>query len=411
VIDRISRIESGGGTHFGRALEAAEDLMELETFAIKHVIFLSDGESRPAPLKRIVDRMAGAGITVSTVGCGGGFNEQVLSDIAAWGRGKFQPAINPQEVPQVFTIEAERLIAATGARRREAEPKDPHAPKDPSPSEPEPEPPPQRDPPETELPAAVPFEAGLPAPYLRGVAPHLVPGLLGFHPNDARRGAWVSLQLETGQPVAAHRFVGDGRVIAWSTPVEGPWAGHLVGWEDLHVLLAQMVRFLHPDVDRSRFFVTAENQGRSVTVTLFDRQDRATPEGAVSIAVRDEAGRVPRYDLRPLTDQRWRIDLDATDPAAALIVAARAADEVSPGRAFVTVPPPPEVAESGLDPARLEDWARALGGTYLSALPGTLDVPPRVSEMRVPAVLEILPWLLLLFGVDLLLKRAFPGRR
>ena len=134
IVDRISRVEAAGGTDFGAALSFAQEIFAAESLGIRHVILLSDGYSKPFLAKRLVTAMADAGITVSTVGCGGGFDEATLSDIAYWGKGRFYPAFDANEIPQIFTIEAERVIKSTGARhRRDAEPPPPSEPPPPVP--------------------------------------------------------------------------------------------------------------------------------------------------------------------------------------------------------------------------------------------------------------------------------------
>ncbi|NRA96420.1 MAG: VWA domain-containing protein, partial [Planctomycetes bacterium] len=267
IIDRVSRVKATGGTRFGPALRYALEVFEAQDLAIRHVILLSDGESRPFRAKPLVSEMAEKGITVSTVGCGGSFDEVMLSDIAQWGQGRFHPAFNANEVPQIFTIEAERVIKATGARhRRDAQPKPPDPPK-PAPGKPVESPKPPEKKPE-EKPAAIPFRLGLPSPYLGGIGPHDVPGLLGLHATRARPGAWVSLETEDKKaPVLAHWALGYGRVAAFALPLEGGWAAHVVGWNDYQTLLSQLVRFLHADASPRRFHVNVHPRGRSVLAT------------------------------------------------------------------------------------------------------------------------------------------------
>lgn len=416
IIDRVSRVKAIGGTQFGPALRYALELFEAQELAIRHVILLSDGESRPFRAKPLLTEMASKGITVSTVGCGGGFDERMLSDIAQWGKGRFHPAFNANEVPQIFTIEAERVIKATGARhRRDSLPKPP---KDP------PTPPPTNDPPvdppkpeevkPDEPPDAIPFRLGLPAPYLGGVGPHDVPGLLGLHPTRARPGAWVSLETEDEKaPVLAHRSLGYGRVAAFTLPLEGSWAAHVVGWDDYQTLLSQLVRFLHPDASPRRFHVTAQSRGRFALVKVLDREMRTLPEG-LTLALADERGRLPQATVERVEDDTWRIRLDARDEAAGVVARVVALGGGDPpggsGVGLAAMAPPPEIADRGLDLDGLETWAAALGGRVANGLPTRLDVPARVTTREDPWGEVLLPWLLILLSADLLLRRLWPGR-
>lgn len=411
IRNRVSRIQARGGTHFGNALEEAKDVFTGVSLGIKHVILLSDGDSRHSPLKQLVQGMVADGITVSTVGCGNDYNETILSDIAAWGRGKFAPAFDPSEVPQVFTIEAERVIDASGARRRgplKPDKPDKHAQKldEVDTTQPAPQPRPEEKPPEP--PKALPVRLGLPAPYVAGVAPHDMQGLLGHHLATARPGAWVSLQLESGEPVAAHAFRGHGRVLAFTAPFEGPWAAHVVGWDHYQTLLAQAVRFLHPQGAFRRFHVEAQARGRSVAIRVFDLEQRLLPDDH-ALTVRDEAGRVVEVEVTRVAEDRWRLALPPDDPAVALRVTFAA--EGSEGSAYAPVAPPPEIASRGLDLAGLRAWADRLGGRVAPGLPGDLDVPTRTTSGQRPWGRHLLPWLLLALVLDLIWKRLFPGER
>ncbi len=419
IVDRISRVEAAGGTHFGAALGFAQEVFMAESLGIRHVILLSDGYSKPFLAKRLVTGMADAGITVSTVGCGGGFDEATLSDIAHWGKGRFYPAFDASEIPQIFTIEAERVIKSTGARhRRDAEPPppseppptpdppapDPPAPAEPARDEPEPKPEPERE--------AIPFRLGLPAPYLGGVRPYDVPGVLGLHPARVRPGAWVSLETTDDRaPILAHRAVGYGRVACFALPLEGSWVGPMLVWEDYQTLLAQLVRFLHPVGSQRRFHVEARSVGRAVEVRALDRESRAVPDD-LALRIVDGRGRVPDATVERLSGDTWRVALEADDPAAC-VVARVEAPGLSPddsSRAMAPVSAPPEVASRGLDIRGLEEWAAALGGVMLSAPPAALTVPGR-EVVRPEAWGEgLLPWVLLLLGADLLLRRLYPGR-
>jgi hypothetical protein len=410
IADRIARIQADGGTEFGPALEFAKEVMEGTNVAIKHVIFLSDGQSRPYRLKPLVTEMAAKGITVSTVGCGQDFDEGTLSDIAYWGKGKFHPAFNAEEIPQIFTVEAERVIAASGARsRRDAEPKDD------KPAEPDPTLPPSEPTPEPEEKVKpVPIKAGLPAPYLQGIRTHDVPGIVGFHAAQPRSFGWVSLvTADQLMPVLVHGRVGDGRVAAFTLPLEGTWAEYLPNWDDYQVLLAQLVRFLLPDAERVRYHARAEGRGRVVDVRVIDREGRM-PDAGLTLAITDESGRRPAVAIERLSPDRWRVRVDPRDPAAALRIEVAASEGKAvaggSGFAFVSIPPPPEVRDAGVSLPGLTAWAAALGGTVASVPPEGIDVPEERIQREESVDLLLLPWLLGIFVVDLVLRRLVPGR-
>jgi hypothetical protein len=363
--------------------------------------------------------MVQKGITVSTVGCGPSFNEQELSEIAALGRGKFHPAFNPQEIPQVFTIEAERVIRQSGARHRRDVPPDPHRQKKaevtPAARTEDLSPPTVAAPTDvTKPPPAKALRPALPAPYLRGISIFDVPGIPGHHLATPRPGAWVALETEDGDPVLAHGFAGYGRVIAMTLPLEGPWAAHLVAWDDYHVLAAQMTRFLQPDDRPHRWHVEATGLGRAVRVRIADLKDRLMNFDGLDLRVTDESGAEPAHQIEGPLPDGWMVRLDPRAAAAALRIAVSGpgneGDSTEVAEAYAMVVPPPEVQERQLSLPGLERWAQALGGTLAPAVPARLEVPERRRRRLEPWGQNCLPWLLPVLLADLLLKRLFPGR-
>jgi len=414
ITRRVSRLRAGGGTLFYKALERVEELLADEPLAIKHVILLSDGESRgDRPLKPLITRMAAEGITLSTVGCGRSFDADRLSDMALWGRGKFQPAFSAQEIPEIFTIEVERVIKRTGARRRTPpQPRDPYAQKAPGASSQvaaEKEAGKEAEEEKEEL-RPRPIRRRLPAPYTRGITPESVQGVLGLHPASARRGAWVALETDAGEAVLAHGFRGDGRVIALTLPLEGRWARLLEGWDDYQVLAARMIRFLMPDGDRERFHLLATRVGRSVFVRVHDRRDRHLPPRGTRLSFRDEEGRPVDAPSTRVAEDLWRVDLPPEAAICALDLSFRLEGQEGEGVGFIGVPPPPEIAGRGVDLLGLRAWADALGGEIAESPPVGPRVPEVVGAETVPAGRTWFAWALLLACADLLLKRLVPGR-
>src|SRR5436309_12459194 len=80
---------------------------------IKHVILLSDGHTGRDPFQSLVEKMAQARITVSTVALGAAADRDLLARIAGWGKGRTYYVSDASHVPQVFTYEAELTTGST----------------------------------------------------------------------------------------------------------------------------------------------------------------------------------------------------------------------------------------------------------------------------------------------------------
>lgn len=286
VRDRISRIRCGGGTDFSPALELAEEMFAGEKLSIRHLIMLSDGESEPGRFEALAQRMARNGITISTVGCGAGLNVRDLSNIAAQGRGKFYPAYSLQEVPEILTIEAERVIAASGARHAPAEPPAPSAQADPPKSEPPVKPEPH---------AADPLRHAVrqvaQAALLQGIPVAELPPVEDLLALEVTAEGTAVLAAEDRALLVLGQC-GAARVAQFAAPFEGAWMPRWSGDARTQLLLAQVSAWCEGTAPSMRAQLEAEDCGGVIAWTgddLFSRhagpglQFRATvPPGSPS---------------------------------------------------------------------------------------------------------------------------------
>ena len=405
IADRISRIEARGGTAFAPPLELAREIFAATQLGVRHAILLSDGDSRPYPLKPLVTTLAEEGITLSTVGCGPESNEQMLSDLAYWGRGKFLPAHNAKSVPQIFTVEARRVIRETGARSRadtkaadkpDPEPKATESPervdepqvKDAAPSEPR----------------AISLRTAWPAPYLTGVPIHESAGVYGYHPCTTQPWAWSSVQtVETAEPLLAHAYVGRGRVLAATAPWSGPWAAPMLLLPQYGVLVAQCVRFLSPELSSERFFLSGVRQGREIIVQVEDRWADMLPND-LSLALMDGSeAPIPMLAQR-LSPTEFRVTIPSHVRGGVALLRVHSEERVGYGSLVVTLP---ESAEWWCPPpagARLEAWAVALGGGVAQSAESLVAPTYEHREIVVPGHLWFYG-LLALLGADFLVRR------
>ena len=403
IKDRVSRIEARGGTSFGPPLELAKEILDPAPLGVKHVVLLSDGDSRPYLLKPLLTSMSDAGITVSTVGCGSQCNRDLLSDIAYWGKGKFLPAMDSKHVPRLFTVEAQRIIEETGARSRkdaeaaaEQEPQEPDLPTPLPPEEPTPEEPPR----------ATPIHVARPTTYLADVPVLDTPGVMGFHPAVPVEGAWVSVETESREPIAAHAFVGNGRVAMWTLPLDGAWAQHLVALDEYPRLLSQTVRFLLPHPQPPRFQLDAQVSGRTLTVNVADRLQRELPR-SLEMDVLDPEGAPAPMSFRRIGERSFESTVPASVTARMLHIRVRAskADGGGMGQAICEVPEIPELSHRSPHLEGLERWARSLEGELTPRVPDKWEIPLREVTTRQPRGRYLAMLLLGILVLDFLVWR------
>ena len=82
--------------------------LEGTTATRRHIILFTDGWSTSGAYSQIIARMKAAGITLSTIGAGGG-SAPILAQLAKQGGGRYYPAPNPASIPDIFLKETQQV--------------------------------------------------------------------------------------------------------------------------------------------------------------------------------------------------------------------------------------------------------------------------------------------------------------
>ena len=104
----LGAINADGQTNIYAGLDEGVKALEGAKATRRHLILLTDGWSSSGQYDAILARMKAAGITLSTVGAGGGANP-FLEELATRGGGRFYDAINPSSIPDIFLKETEQV--------------------------------------------------------------------------------------------------------------------------------------------------------------------------------------------------------------------------------------------------------------------------------------------------------------
>jgi len=111
----VDGILEGGGTNLYAGLDkgAGEVRRSLDAQSVGRIVLLSDGNANvgitdPGALGRYVSSLASQGVTVSTVGLGLDYNEDLLARLADLGGGTYDFVDDPRELTTVFSDELER---------------------------------------------------------------------------------------------------------------------------------------------------------------------------------------------------------------------------------------------------------------------------------------------------------------
>jgi Ca-activated chloride channel homolog len=203
----IARIQAGGGTEIFPALDAAYQALSSVRAKKKHVILLTDGQAPQGGIRDLVQAMSAEGITVTSVGLGGGIDENLLRMISDVGGGRFYKVADPQSLPRIFTRETE-MVSRSAAVEEYFQPK-----------------------------------VVSPADFLRGVDIAGAPFLHGYVATKMKPPpAQEILESELAEPILARWHVGLGWTLAWTSDVKNLWAVEWLRWPQFGQFWGQLVR-------------------------------------------------------------------------------------------------------------------------------------------------------------------------
>jgi len=373
----ISGIQPLGTTNIFAGLDQAVQSLEGARATRRHIILLTDGWSSSGAYEEILARMKTAGITLSTVGAGGGSNP-FLENLARQGGGRFYDAANPSSIPDIFLKETQQV----SGQQIVEEP-------------------------------FFPILTGS-SPILRGLEDGL-PRLLGYNGTTAKPAAQTVLVTARDDPLLAQWQYGLGRAVAWTSDTTGRWARNWIGWEGFTRFASQLVAWTFPGEETGGIeasFVTRGGETslrvESVAADGSPRDfyaTRATIVGPelepVDVALPQIAPGVYEGPLGELPSGAYAVRVNQTRPGTAPL-----------GRTVgLVAPTPTEYRMLGANQPLLGAIRAATGGSEL-ALPEEVwgrDLQATRSLTALWPLLLVLA--LLLWPLDVALRRVSLGRR
>ena len=365
---QIDAMQLGDPPTYTPDLQAADRALSQATAAVKHIIFLGDGDAYDN-YQPLITAIHQHGITVSTVAVGATPADAAgLQQMAAWGHGRYYLSSSIQDVPQIFIKETRQALKPWIIEGQIA-----------------------------------PRLASL-ADVLPGLPLDSFPTLSGYVATTPRAAADVVLKSPQGDPLLATWQYGLGRVLAWTSDAQGRWSAGLLRWPSANRFFGDIVHASLPQPgdpalqveshiqgDRTHILVTAPALS-GATVSL----SAVTPDLADAGLTLSSTG-PGRFEGDLATDQVGSYLLHVTESAGGVVRHATTTGLV--------VPYSPEYRNLGTDPATLRAIARAGGGVLLGDLSQafTLRVPSVHAARPISELLLVLA--VLLFPIDVALRR------
>jgi uncharacterized membrane protein len=358
-----------GNTNIYAGLKAAYDDLVNNPATLRHIILITDGWSTSGAYDALLTDMREAGITLSTIGTGGG-SALVLRRLAEQSGGRYYDAGDATTIPDIFLRETIR----TAGEQIVEETFQP-------------------------IPSAT-------SEILDGLDAGRLPQLLGYNATTAKGSATVALLTGREDPLLAQWQYGLGRAVAWTSDARQQWATPWIGTPEFGTLTAQLVAWTLPPQDAEGIDVrfTPGDVGE-LDVEVISHDEEAGPRNFYRTVLRlVSPGLEPTQTvLEQVGPGRYAGSVRADEPGAYLVRVAQTLEDASGTDAAsrtlgLVSPAAQEYRRLGIDADALRAWADAGRGRALELNP-TEDQPPSVWDHDIQASAFPTPiwaWLLLI---------------
>jgi uncharacterized membrane protein len=322
-----------GQTNIYAGLKAAYDDLVRNPAKLRHIILITDGWSTSGAYDALLADMKAAGITLSTIGTGGG-SARILRNLAEQSGGRYYDADDATTIPDIFLKETIRTAGEQIVEER-FQP----------------------------IPSA-------PSEILQGLDASRLPFLSGYNATTAKGTATVALLTGREDPLLAQWQYGLGRAAAWTSDTRQQWATDWIDTDAFGMLASQLVAWTLPPQDDQGIdvqFSPGRDGELNVDVSSLD------PDGAPRNFYRTVV-RLVGPGLEPLQvalqqtgPGRYAGSVRADEPGAYLVRVAQTRDGAEPASRTMGIvsPAAEEFRRLGVDMDALAAYARAGGGREL----------------------------------------------
>jgi len=377
VEGQIAGIHPDGQTNIFAGLSEAVTSLEQTSATRRHIVLFTDGWSSSGQYDDLLRRMEAAGITLSTVGAGGGGAGDFLGELARRGGGRYYAATDPATIPDIFLKETQQV---SGQQIVE----------------------------ETFFPILTSS-----SPILRGLEDGL-PQLKGYNGTTAKAAAQTVLVSTRDDPVLAQWQYGLGRSVAWTSDGQGRWAANWVGWTGFNQFFSQLVSWTFPGEESGGMEAEFVTEGDDTKLQLHSVESDGTPRNFYDTiaGVTDPSLDVSQVRLDQVAPGVYEADLGSLTPGAYALRFMQTKPGATPlaRTVMLIAPPPAEYRLLGTNERLLSALRGATGGIALEDAADAWNHDLGTTT----ATTEMLPWLLLLalllWPLDVAVRRVSVSR-
>jgi uncharacterized membrane protein len=371
VVDAMAGVEPRGATNVRSGLVEAEESLKRVDARIKHIVLLTDGWGGGGDQSDIAERLREQGVTLSVVAAGGG-SADYLERLAFAGGGRYYPAEDMADVPQIFVQETITTVGNYIVER-----------------------------------PFVPIAIGE-SPILSGLGG--LPRLYGYNGSTIKDSARTVLETDDDQPLLATWQYGLGRSAAWLSDARGQWAADWLAWEGFPRFTSQMLGAVLPVRGGQESSVEVVVSGGETTVRLTSAPGQESM--AVSATVIGSDGTKRELPLPQVGPSSYLGRVESPAPGTYLVqISGALADRVLIQETVgMVVPYSSEYRGAQANPALLDELAALTGGGLLpDAAAAFAPVAARVTRAQ-EIGLPLLLIALCLLPLDIALRRLMLRR-
>jgi uncharacterized membrane protein len=364
---------SGGDTIISSALILALKQFQGDPARVKHVILLTDGQTKDVKTydyRSLVAAYAREGVSLSAIGIGSDTDEDFLKALAYGTDGEYYRVDDINTLPMIVLMDKDKVLAKRGFLEEAFTP-------------------------------SIGDRTGM----LKGIERSQLPRLLGHVITVPKERAEVPLYTDirgVKDPVLASWRYGLGKAAAFMADAEARWSREMVSWKMFAKFWAQVVRWLMRDRMNEALAVQCRAvDGKSyVTLNAVSESDET---GRYRLIFRGPGGKDETVALYRTAPHEFRAEIDYLPPSLNSVEIEKVAGdkrlfkkEAALIRREGASPPSGETASVGNDTGLLKDIAEATGGTLdpdvsgLEFQPVTVVVRKDLTGWLIPLVFVFL---------------------
>ncbi|WP_346937498.1 VWA domain-containing protein [Clostridium sp.] len=269
VSDKINSIIAEGGTSIYSALNEAYQKQKESSAKIKHIILLTDGQDAMGEneYRDLVNDIKSDKITLSTVSIGTDSNNKLLEWLSSNAGGRYYHSDIYTDVPRIF---ANEILISTGEYLINEE-----------------------------------FTPKIAANHeiLNNVIEEgKFPSLLGYVGTSIKSTAIEVMSSHMDEPILAAWQYGIGRVVSFTSDVNGQWSKELLAFDKTPQLFSNIISWTMIDYDNSgNLSITQEGSSAKVQYETNNQEDNKKVKGAYTF----EGNTTSEFELKEVSPGKY----------------------------------------------------------------------------------------------------------